>query len=94
MAFSAAMDQRGDSKELLGRYDRVAQVVLGMGPQPGHIAHYCLETDYGIRVVNIFETEQQLRTFYARPEFRQALEEGGVQFQEPTVWRVHNYRHF
>ena len=94
MPFIAAMDQRGDSKDLLARYDKVAPVVQAGGPQPGQISHYCMETDYGIRVVNVYETEEQLRAAYDRKEFRDALKQGGVEFQEPTIWRVHNYRHF
>jgi hypothetical protein len=94
MPFIAAMDQRGDSKDLLVRYDKVAPLVQAGGPQPGHIAHYCLETDYGIRVVNVYETEQQLRAAYDRKDFREALKKGGIEYQEPTIWRVHNYGHF
>ena len=61
MPFIGAMDQHGDRTELLARYDKVAPLVQAGGPQPGQIAHYCLETDYGIRVVNMYETEAQLR---------------------------------
>jgi hypothetical protein len=46
MAFAAAMDQHGDTKDLLARYDKVAPVIQASGPQPGQISHYCLETDY------------------------------------------------
>jgi hypothetical protein len=94
MAFAAAVDYRGETAPQLALYDKVSQVVFALGPQPGHVAHYCLETDYGMRVVNIFETEQQARAFYERPEFRSALEDGGVEFHEPTMMRVHNYRIF
>jgi heme-degrading monooxygenase HmoA len=94
MAFAAAMDQHGDTKELLARYDKVAPVVQGLGPPPGLIAHYCFETDYGIRVVNIYETEEQLRASYDRAAFREALKEGGIEYEDPTIMRVHNYRHF
>ena len=49
----------------------------------------------GARVtVSDTKTEDQLRAAYGRKEFRDALEEGGVEYHEPTVWRVHNYRHF
>ena len=94
MAYIAAMDQHGDSKDLLARYDKIGQTLLAQGARPGQIAHYCMETDYGIRVVNVYETEEQLRAAYDRPEFRQALKDGGVQYHDPTIWRVHNYRHF
>jgi hypothetical protein len=93
MAFSAAVDYHGDTKDLLARYDKVSPKVFALGPQPGHIAHYCLETDYGMRVVNIFETEEQTRAFYERPAFRSTLEEGGIEYHAPVIWRVHNSRH-
>jgi hypothetical protein len=94
MAFAAAMDQHGDTRDLLDRYDKVAAVVMAAGPQPGQVSHYCLETDYGIRVVNIYETEEQLHAAYDRPAFREALKDAGIEYHEPTVMRVHNYRNF
>jgi hypothetical protein len=94
MAYLAATDQHGDSKDLLARYEKVSPIVQKGGPQPGQISHYCMETDYGIRVVNVYETEEQLRAAYDRPAFREALKEGGLEYQPPTIWRVHNYRHF
>ena len=93
MAYIAAMDQHGDPKDLLARYDKVSAKVQALGPQPGHISHYCMETDYGIRVVNAYETEEQLRAAYDRPAFRDVLKDGGLEYQQPTIWRVHNYRH-
>ena len=62
MPFVGATNIDGDSKELLAKYDQVV-ALLGRRerPLPGLISHYCMETDAGIRVVNCYETEEQLR---------------------------------
>jgi hypothetical protein len=54
------------------------------------IAHYCMETDQGIRVANCYETEQQLRDAYQREDFRDALRQAGIDYQDPQIMRVHN----
>ena len=94
MPFTGATNIDGDSKELLKQYDQV-QATLRRRERPprGLIAHYCLETDTGIRVVNCFETEEQLRAAYDAPDFRDALRAAGFEYQPPQVSRVHNYFH-
>lgn len=62
-------------------------------PLPGLISHYCMETDTGIRVVNCYETEEQLRAGYDATDFRDALQKAGFEFRPPQIMRVHNYFH-
>ena len=94
MPFVGARNIDGDSKELLGKYDQVmAKLQRRERPNPGLIAHYCMETDTGIRVVNCYETEEQLRAAYEATDFRDALREVGIDEQPPQIMRVHNYFH-
>jgi hypothetical protein len=92
MATAGAVDLHGDPKDLLERYENASQAVVAAGGMLGLVAHYCLETDFGIRVMTLFETEDQVRAFYARPIFRKALSDAGLEFQEPAIMPVHNYR--
>ena len=94
MAFAAAIDLHGDTKELLGRYEVAAQEIVAAGGQRGLLAHYCLETDDGIRVMNIYETEEEVHAAYDRPAFQQALKDAGFVASAPTIMPVHNYRQF
>jgi hypothetical protein len=94
MPFVGATNIDGDSKELLAKYDQVV-ALLGRRerPLPGLISHYCMETDAGIRVVNCYETEEQLRAGYDATDFRDALQKAGFEFRPPQIMRVHNYFH-
>jgi hypothetical protein len=94
MPFSGVTNFDGDSKELLKQYDQVNNTLRRQErPLPGLIAHYCLETDTGMRVVNCYETEEQLRAHYEATDFRDALRAAGIEYRPPQVMRVHNYFH-
>ncbi len=94
MPFVGATNIDGDSKELLAKYDQVVALLQRRErPLPGLISHYCMETDAGIRVVNCYETEEQLRAGYDATDFRDALQKAGFEFRPPQVMRVHNYFH-
>jgi hypothetical protein len=94
MPFVGARNVDGDSKELLKKYDQVMQRLQRRErPRPGLISHYCMETDTGIRVVNCYETEEQLRDAYDATDFRDALREAGIDYAPAQIMRVHNYFH-
>lgn len=94
MPFVGATTIEGDSKELLAKYDKVAaKLQREQRPPAGLISHYCMETDNGIRVVNCYETENQLRAHYDNPEFQEALKQAGMKHQPPQILRVHKYFH-
>ena len=90
MPFVGARNIDGDTKELLGKYDQVMEKLQRRErPRPGLIAHYCMETDTGIRVVNCYETEEQLRAAYEATDFRDALREAGIDEQPPQIADLH-----
>jgi hypothetical protein len=94
MPFVGATNYEGDSKELLGKYDQVAASIgRRERPLPGLISHYCMETETGMRVVNCYDTEQQLRDGYDAADFRAALRQAGIDYQAPQIMRVHNHFH-
>jgi len=94
MPFVGATTIDGDSKDLLKKYDKVSAALRREAqPPPGMISHYCMETDTGIRVVNCYENEAQLRAAYEAKEFRDALKQAGLEYRAPHIMRVHNYFH-
>lgn len=94
MPFVGATNIDGDSKELLAKYDQVVAALRRRErPLPGLISHYCMETDTGIRVVNCYESEEQLRAGYDATDFRDALQKAGFEFRPPQIMRVHNHFH-
>ena len=90
MAVVAVATILGDPKELLAKYDKVS-AKLGSVPPAGSITHTCVVLDNGIRVVNMYETEDQARAGNERPEFVQALRDAGMPQAERQTLQVHHY---
>ena len=78
----------GDPKELLAKYDKIN---AKLSPPAGRITLTCVILDEGIRVVNMFETEDQARASFERPEFVQALRDAGMPQAERQTLQVHHY---
>ncbi len=83
---------KGDPKDLLAKYDSASAKVLELPRAPGMISHTCVELPDGLRVVNMYQTEEQARAASERPEFREILRTAGLPEPSPTIYRVHNYR--
>ncbi len=94
MAYAAISERKGNSKELLAQYDNVSSQILALPRHSGHTEHICVELPDGIRVVNLFENEQQARSFFDRAEFKQIFQKAGMSVVEPTILRVHNHQTF
>ena|ERR1700674_4776642 len=92
MAVVVVMDQKGDTKELLKKYDIVDQH-LQSRPQPpeGMIAHFCLQTPYGIRVSNVWESEARAQEGFKDPLLQEAFTKAEMPLVEPQIFPVHNY---
>ena len=83
---------KGDPKDLLAKYDSASAKVFELPRAPGMISHTCVELPDGLRVVNIYQTEEQARAANERPEFREILRTAGLPEPSPTIYRVHKYR--
>jgi hypothetical protein len=79
----------GDTEHLLATYDRELQHPVPR-EQPRRIAHTCAGTDDGMVIVDVWESEEDLRAMMDDPEFKQNLRDSGT--PEPhsvDVWPVH-----
>jgi hypothetical protein len=52
-----------------------------------------METETGMRVVNCYDTEAQLRDGYDAADVRDALRQAGIEYQAPQIVRVHDHVH-
>jgi hypothetical protein len=56
---------------------------------PGGIFHAAGMTDSGLRIVDIWESEDAFNNFF-RSKLRKALEDHGLQPPQVSAWPIHN----
>ena len=62
-----------------------------MGPGPaGLISHYATKTDSGLRVVDVWQTQEQFDTF-AQEQIGPYSQEVGITTPRIELFEVHNY---
>ena len=81
-------------KATLDQYDQVREK-MGLTPggatPPGAISHWVAETDGGLRVVDVWETQDAYDQF-AEEQIRPFMAEVGVtDAPETRIYEVHNY---
>lgn len=92
MAVVVVMDQKGNTQELLKKYDIVNQHLMSAGAPPkGLIAHFCMETPDGMRVSNVFESKADAEAGMKNPLLLEGFAKGGMTPVEPQVLPVHNH---
>jgi hypothetical protein len=68
MPVVALFQRNGDTEHLLATYDRELQHPVPR-EQPRRIAHTCVGTDDGMVIVDVWESEEDLRAMLGDPEF-------------------------
>ena len=70
------------------KYDRARRMLEEQGafPPEGLDYHVCFGPDGDLRVSEIWDSEEQFRSFLGRLE--SALNEAGVEFSDPEVYEV------
>jgi quinol monooxygenase YgiN len=88
MAVMAIFTVKGDTKELLAKYDKSVQsVVDGASGRP--LSHVCVPRDDGFMVVDVWESKDALEGFAQNPRFRQVLRDVGLPEPQVEVYPVH-----
>jgi len=97
MSVAGIINIRGDTAELLSKYDEFMRR-LGASPvkgPPGAIAHYCLAIRDAIQIVSINKSCEQLKSNQDQPEFVEAVRYlVGNDPLKVDVWQVHNIIHW
>jgi hypothetical protein len=74
----------------LQQYDKVMQILqLGDKPPTGSFFHSAGQTEGGLRVVDVWESQQAFDKF-VQDKLGKALQEAGLKPPKVTAWPVHN----
>ena len=76
MSVLAIFRWQGDPDALLSAYDRELQHPVPR-EQPRRVTHICARADYEVVIVDLWETEEDLRRMTENPEFLRNLEAAG-----------------
>ena len=89
MSVLAVFRWKGDPDALLAAYDRELQHAVPRD-QPRRIAHICAQGENEVVIVDLWETEEDLRSMQENPEFLRNLEAAGFP-SDPTetIYQVH-----
>jgi len=89
MSVLAVFRWQGDPDALLAAYDQELQHAVPR-EQPHRVTHICARGDHEVVIVDLWETEEDLRRMQETPEFLRNLEAAGWP-SEPTeqIYQVH-----
>lgn len=78
MAIARIVSREGDQKELERQYGIISGRMNELPLADGLKAHIALRTDNGIKIINVWDSEQHADAAMERPEFQEAMREAGV----------------
>jgi hypothetical protein len=93
MAVVTTMDIKGNTRDLVDKYEIVNNHLMANAPGPpdGMIAHFCLETPDGIRVSNVWDSDEHAQADVENPVLREALAKAQMPAVTPQFFPVHNH---
>ena len=94
MAIARVISREGDKEELERQYGIISGRMNDLPLADGLKAHLALRTDKGMKIINVWESEQHADAAMERPEFQEAMREAGVSRDEmqPRQHEVLNIR--
>ncbi len=90
MAVLATFTVKGDTEELLERYDAAMPRIIEVSPGKP-LSHVATPTDGGIKIFDVWESEKELNDLAQNPRFYQVLQETGLPEPEVEVAPVHRF---
>lgn len=88
MTVLAIFDVHGDTEELLNSYEKAMPTIVETAPAKP-VSHVCARTDSGIRIFDVWQSEEVLQDFVQNPRFQAAITEAGLPQPDVTVLSVH-----
>ena len=81
---------KGDPDDLAARYQRQQKLIYEEfdGTPPGYMAHVCAQTEDGLLVTNLVESEEQV--WKTRPRFAETAEAVGIPEPDIEIYPVVN----
>src|SRR5215212_5874733 len=90
MVVLATFDVKGDTDELLERYDAALPRIIDVSPAKP-LSHIAIPSDEGIKIFEVWESEEMLGDFAQNPRFHQVLQETGLPEPEVEVTPAHRF---
>jgi len=90
MSVLAIFTVRGDTEDLLRRYDVALPGIVATAPAKP-LSHLCTPCAEGIRIYDVWESPQLLEDFSSNPEFVREITEAGLPAPEVEVVPVHRF---
>jgi heme-degrading monooxygenase HmoA len=78
MAIARVISREGDQQELERQYGIISGRMSELPFADGMLAHIALRTDNGMKIINVWESDEQADAAMQRPEFQEAMKEAGV----------------
>ena len=78
MAIARIISREGDQEELERQYGIISGRMNELPLADGLKAHIALRTDNGMKIINVWESDEQADAAMQRPEFQEAMKEAGV----------------
>ncbi len=78
MPIARIISREGDQQELERQYGIISGRMEELPLADGLKAHIALRTDNGMKIINVWESEEQANAAMERPEFQEAMREAGV----------------
>jgi hypothetical protein len=90
------LEAKGNKAELLRKYDKLGSVFSNPKHHAGVIAHITVETEDGIRIMDLMESEEHMDKLLNDPELNKALADHNfetIDFGSSTThkFKVHNF---
>jgi hypothetical protein len=90
MAILATFTVKGNTEELLERYDAAMPRIVEISPSKP-LSHGAVPSDGGIKIFDVWESEEALGDIAQNPRFHEVLQEAGLPEPEVEVAPVHRF---
>lgn len=90
MSVLAIFTVEGDPTDLQARYDAAMPRIVAVSPGKP-LSHVCTTFDGGLKIFDVWESEEQLGDFAGNPRFQEAIVEAGLPAPSVDVLPVHRF---
>ncbi len=78
MAIARVISREGEQQELERQYKVISGRMNEVPLADGMLVHMAMRTDKGMKIINVWESEQHADAAMERPEFQDAMREAGL----------------
>ena len=90
MSVLAIFTVEGDPADLQRRYDAAISRIIETSPATP-LSHVCTTFEGGLKIFDVWESQEQLGDFAGNPRFREAIGQAGLPEPAVEVLAVHRF---